>query len=137
MFRSCMLATVQFGGKPVSRAFLIFSTPLYFGLAHLHHAREGYIQAGRTRQAWQRATLTAAIQFAYTTVYGWYANFLFVRTRSVLAPLAAHIVCNAMGLPHMPHTPGRLGTVLYSQALTLHLLGATGFAYGVQHFPVY
>lgn len=87
VFRSCMLATLQFGGANLSRMTAILTTPLYFGLAHLHHAYELY-RHDKTPKALQRACLsggssrilTTVIQFAYTTVFGWYADYLFVRT---------------------------------------------------------
>lgn len=56
VFRSCMLATAKFGGH-ASTAVLIFTTPLYFGIAHLHHAWEHYRRGGRTKQARKAALL--------------------------------------------------------------------------------
>eukprot|EP00897_Mesotaenium_endlicherianum_P005954 jgi/Mesen1/5387/ME000268S04578 len=41
----------------------------------------------------------ASVQMTYTTIFGFYATFLFLRTGHVAAPVAAHILCNAMGLP--------------------------------------
>jgi prenyl protein peptidase len=55
-------------------------------------------------------------QFAYTTLFGWYASYLFLRTGpspllspshtltndctgSIIPPILAHIFCNYMGLP--------------------------------------
>lgn len=42
----------------------------------------------------------AAIQMAYTGVFGWYANWLFLRSGGVVAPMTAHVWCNVMGLPN-------------------------------------
>jgi membrane protease YdiL (CAAX protease family) len=41
----------------------------------------------------------ALFQFAYTTVFGWYATHLFLATRHLLAPVLAHAFCNALGFP--------------------------------------
>lgn len=121
VFRACMIATLAAGGA--SRAACILVPPLFFGAAHVHHARETYAAYGRTRRALRTAVATAAAQFAYTSAFGWYAGYLFVRTQSVLAPLAAHMVCNGMGLP----VPGRsvteralqlVGTALFVLAIT-------------------
>lgn len=57
VFRSCMLATLQFGGAHLSKATTIFITPLYFGLAHLHHAYELY-RHDKTPKALKRACLS-------------------------------------------------------------------------------
>jgi membrane protease YdiL (CAAX protease family) len=45
----------------------------------------------------------AAFQLTYTTLFGWFAAYLFLRTRSVLPPLAAHVYCNIMGI-YLPGT---------------------------------
>lgn len=131
VFRSCMLATARFGSASPSQLKLLFTTPLYFGLAHLHHAIDVYYQGGKTHAAFQNACLSAAVQFAYTTVFGWYADYLFLRTGTcsaytgtVIAPLAAHILCNAMGLPRLPRrgtTPQRLLGMYVPAGLTMKL----------------
>lgn len=59
VFRSCMLATIQFGSRVVSKTRMIFTTPLYFGIAHLHHVLEAYAQGGKTPTALRRAYLTS------------------------------------------------------------------------------
>ncbi|SAM07343.1 hypothetical protein [Absidia glauca] len=70
VFRSCMIAILSQANH--SSAYLVFVTPLYFGLAHLHHGWEVYHQLGRTRQALQTAMMSSIFQFAYTTLFGWY-----------------------------------------------------------------
>lgn len=42
-----------------------------------------------------------AIQFIYTTVFGFYCCYLFIRTGSVFPPITAHSFCNVMGLPQL------------------------------------
>lgn len=98
IWRSCILAVSAYSGS--SRSWLIFGTPLYFGLAHIHHAWEVYTSRGRTDAAMRFAVLQSTVQFAYTTVFGWYANWLWLRTGSVVAPLVSHTFCNIMGLPN-------------------------------------
>ena len=39
-------------------------------------------------------------QFTYTTLFGFHCAFLFLRTNSVFPPIAAHVFCNLMGVPH-------------------------------------
>lgn len=63
VFRSCMLATIQFGSRVVSKTRMIFTTPLYFGIAHLHHVLEAYAQGGKTPTALRRASLTSCMWY--------------------------------------------------------------------------
>ncbi|KAI3485299.1 hypothetical protein L1887_51412 [Cichorium endivia] len=98
VFRASLLAPLFFAG--VSRAKLVLATPAFFGIAHVHHAYNVYLGGGRTRSAAIRGALTAAAQFLYTTAFGWYANLLFLRAGSVVAPTAAHVLCNVLGLPN-------------------------------------
>lgn len=78
IWRSCILSVHHFSGA--SKKWLIFGTPLYFGIAHLHHAWETYRSRGRNKNALMFAALQSTLQFSYTTLFGWYANFLFLRT---------------------------------------------------------
>jgi len=39
-------------------------------------------------------------QSAYTTVFGWYATWLFLRTQSLASPVLVHAFCNWMGFPN-------------------------------------
>ena len=55
-----MLATIQSLHPTFSTGWLIFSTPLYFGLAHLHHALETYRQGGYTQRAKRVAIMSSS-----------------------------------------------------------------------------
>ena len=43
---------------------------------------------------WPRA------QFTYTSLFGAYSSYLFLRTGLIYGPLVAHSFCNSMGLPN-------------------------------------
>lgn len=91
-FRACMLPLLLQTFKPHT-AMLI--TPLLFGLAHLHHIKER-LQNGTPL----RIVLTVSFfQFFYTTIFGIYSAYLFVRTGHFAAPFVAHAFCNHMGFP--------------------------------------
>jgi prenyl protein peptidase len=86
---------------------IVFITPLVFGLAHLHHLAE-FLQArtpvGRRSpptQAWIQGILRSMFQFTYTSLFGFFAAFVFVRTGSIWASVLAHSFCNHMGLPRL------------------------------------
>lgn len=131
VFRGCMVSLHALTG--FKKSVLIFATPLYFGLAHLHHAYEGYVKGGRTRQALKRSLAISLMQLTYTSLFGWYANFLFLRTNSLLAPLVAHIFCNVMGLPN-PVEAARLYPQHKWKIYLAHITGVVGFAYSLIPF---
>ena len=43
--------------------------------------------------------LVSMFQFAYTTIFGMYSAFLFVKTGHFAAPFIVHAYCNFMGFP--------------------------------------
>lgn len=45
------------------------------------------------------AVARSVLQFSFTTLFGAYATFIFLRTGSLLAAVVVHAFCNAMGLP--------------------------------------
>lgn len=100
VFRACLLSIARMSHRGWYE--MLFATPLWFGGAHLHNAFEIYNKLGRTRLALQRAIAIALIQFTYTTLFGAYVSFLFLRTESILPSISAHIVANVMGLPALP-----------------------------------
>lgn len=89
-----------------SKATLIFGTPIIFGLAHIHHFYEFRITHPNTPIA--AAIIRAVFQLGYTTLFGSYATFLYLRTGSLLAVIFVHSFCNWMGLPRFW---GRVGAV--------------------------
>ncbi|EGY14802.1 CAAX prenyl protease 2 like protein [Verticillium longisporum] len=75
----------------------IFLSPIIFGMAHIHHFYEFRIT--HPRVPLPVAIARTVLQFSYTTLFGAYATFLFLRTGSLLAATLVHAFCNAMGLP--------------------------------------
>ncbi|KZT39280.1 Abi-domain-containing protein [Sistotremastrum suecicum HHB10207 ss-3] len=99
VFRSCILAVGISSGR--SSRSLIFLSPLWFGVAHLHHAWEVFQRNGKDSRALTQALTTCAFQLVYTTLFGWYSCYLFIRTGSVWPSISAHIFCNTLGLPQL------------------------------------
>ncbi|EFQ28668.1 CAAX amino terminal protease [Colletotrichum graminicola] len=75
----------------------IFMSPFIFGLAHVHHFYEFRINHPKVPLV--AAVARSVIQFGYTSLFGAYATFLFLRSGSLLAIVLVHAFCNAMGLP--------------------------------------
>lgn len=77
----------------------ILATPLYFGIAHVHHFYEFRLTHPHNPLA---ASLARTLfQFTYTSLFGSFAAFVFVRTASLPAAVIAHAFCNWMGLPRL------------------------------------
>ncbi|XP_071316277.1 CAAX prenyl protease 2-like isoform X2 [Trachinotus anak] len=74
----------------------IFVAPLFFGVAHLHHIIE---QQRLQRDGMSVILLVAGMQFLYTTVFGAFTAFIFMRTGHIVGPVLCHSFCNSQGLP--------------------------------------
>lgn len=83
----------------VSPGRVVFIAPLYFGIAHIHHFYEFQLTHPDTPAL--AALLRSLFQFGYTTVFGWYATFIYLRTGSLLAVILVHSFCNWCGLPRL------------------------------------
>ena len=66
-----------------------------------------------------------AFQLGYTTVFGWYASLLLLRTGHLAAPVCAHVFCNFMGFPESPAAGGGQYAALLSK---LYVVGVVSFA---------
>ncbi|KAG8532045.1 uncharacterized protein KY384_003682 [Bacidia gigantensis] len=99
LFRSNIVSLHTHARPLLPAATLTFATPLYFGIAHVHHFYEYKLTHPYT--PWLPALLRSVIQFGYTTVFGWYATFIFLRTGSLWAVVLIHAQCNWMGLPRI------------------------------------
>ena len=86
---------------------MIFLTPLVFGGAHLHHLVE-FVQS-RTPSGsryppaavWINGIAMSLFQFTYTSLFGFFAAFVFLRTGNTWAVILAHSFCNKMGVPRL------------------------------------
>jgi prenyl protein peptidase len=93
-------------------------------IAHIHHAYEHNLHNPRSPFL---TILVSAIQFSYTSVFGWYASYLFITTQTIWAPALVHTFCNAMGLPRIwGGIPGVAGWKVAVYYICL-VLGATAF----------
>lgn len=75
----------------------IFLSPVIFGLAHLHHFYE--FRISHPQAPISVSLLRSLLQLTYTSLFGAYATFVFLRTGSLLAIFVVHAFCNCMGLP--------------------------------------
>lgn len=78
---------------------LLLAVPLIFGVAHIHHFYEFTLT--HPHNSLFPAVLRSLVQFGFTTVFGWYANFIYLRTGSIYAVILCHTFCNWIGLPRV------------------------------------
>jgi len=97
LFRSAAVPLMLLARTSLAKT--IFLSPVIFGLAHVHHFYEFRITH---RQVPLVAAVARSIfQLAFTSVFGAYATFLFLRTGSLLAICLVHSFCNSVGLPRV------------------------------------
>ncbi|KLU87913.1 CaaX protease [Magnaporthiopsis poae ATCC 64411] len=97
LFRSAGVPLMLLARTSVSAT--IFLSPVVFGLAHLHHFYE--FRLTHPQVPWTQAALRSVFQFGFTTIFGAYATFLYLRSGSLLAVTLVHAFCNALGLPRL------------------------------------
>ncbi|KAI0540904.1 CaaX protease [Xylaria digitata] len=95
LFRSASVPLMIIAETSVTRT--IFLSPVIFGLAHVHHFYE--FRVTHPHEPAATGLLRSLLQFTYTSLFGAYATFLFLRTGSLLAIFVVHAFCNTMGLP--------------------------------------
>lgn len=95
LFRSAAVPLMLLAQTSVTKT--IFLSPVVFGLAHLHHFYEFRLTHPQVPVA--AAALRSLFQLAFTSLFGAYATFVYLRTGSLLAIFMVHAFCNCMGLP--------------------------------------
>lgn len=97
LFRSAGIPLMLLAKTSVTKT--IFLTPIIFGLAHMNHFYEFRISHPQVPVA--AAALRSVFQFCFTTLFGAYATFVFLRGGSLLSVCLIHAFCNSMGLPRL------------------------------------
>lgn len=115
VFRACMMPLILQSFTPITAVFI---TPLFFGVAHIHHIVERLSMGMEFTTALIisckfKHTLSnlnflqinliffLVSQLTYTTLFGFYSAYLFARTGHFVAPFLVHAFCNHMGLPDL------------------------------------
>ncbi|KAI5826026.1 hypothetical protein K523DRAFT_281900 [Schizophyllum commune Tattone D] len=128
VFRACIVAVYTLCGA--ARWKIVWGSPLWFGMAHLHHAWEAYNNLGKTSNAMKQALAQTAFQFTYTTLFGAYCVDIFLISGNILAPVSAHIVANFMGMPMLGYEKRMLPH--YRRSITtMYYLGIVLFTAGM------
>lgn len=121
-FRACMLPLLLQCFTPTTA---IFICPLFFGVAHFHHV----VDRVKTGMKIKLALLIACFQFAYTTLFGAYAAFLFVKTGHLIAPFMVHSFCNHMGFPDLSEVVAYKDPIKRAGLLLLFVIGLLAWCF--------
>lgn len=114
--RLIFLSPLSFGiGEPSEPFAQVLKLMFICVVAHVHHFWDVFNRYGRTpRAALHALTVTCKIHFlllsispdtaivfqlTYTTIFGCYTSYLFLRTSSIYPPISAHMFCNTMRFP--------------------------------------
>ena len=83
--------------------------------------------------ATKNALLLVTAQFAYTYVFGLFANFLLLRTGNIFGPITAHAFCNVLGVPDV----GGVGALRGKQKIVVVVAYVAGiFVFAKSLWPV-
>lgn len=110
VFRSLVISLYLLA--KVSPTRIVFTTPLIFGMAHLHHLAaniRGRTPPGRSSPPlgiWVQCIAVSLFQFTYTSLFGFFAAFALLRTGNLYGVVLVHSFCNWMGVPQFW---GRIG----------------------------
>ncbi|KAL3963697.1 hypothetical protein ACCO45_000701 [Purpureocillium lilacinum] len=97
LFRSAAVPLLLLAGSDMRS--IIFFSPVVFGVAHVHHFYEFRVTHPGTPLA--VAVARSVLQFSYTSIFGAYATFIYLRTGSLIAAVSIHTLCNSIGLPRV------------------------------------
>lgn len=120
VFRSLMVPLLVCGGFSVQT--VVFGTPVFFGVAHLHHAI-GKVRCGVPVRV---AIIQVLFQLSYTSIFGAFEVFVLLRTGHFVAVVLCHSFCNIMGFPDV--------TWLNSEKLTHRCAIGASFLFGMVAF---
>lgn len=110
VFRSLVISLYLLA--KVSPTRIVFTTPLIFGGAHLHHLAANVrsrTPPGRKSPPlaiWLQCIAVSLFQFAYTSLFGFFAAFALLRTGNFYGVVLVHSFCNWVGVPQFW---GRIG----------------------------
>lgn len=108
---------------------IILIVPLFFGMAHVHHAylriKQGY--------SLKIVVFSTVFQFMYTTLFGMYSTYMFIKKRSLWAIVISHSFCNFMGFPDFSFLTLPSSSQKYFICAS-YVLGIFGFIYGFSYF---
>ena len=126
-FRAAICPLLLAAGIAPTRVCAV--APLFFGVAHVHH---GVVAVRAGTKSVTAAVASVLVQLTYTSLFGMFAAFVFVRTGRVAGAFATHAFCNTMGLPNVAFLwAGHHAHRHRAALLTVYGVGIAAFFYGL------
>jgi len=127
VYRACLLPLLY---RFYSYDELIYITPIFFGVAHIHHL---YHKIAVQKMSWKVSLLITLFQFSYTTIFGSISTFVYLRTASLPAVIAMHSFCNLFGFPDFAGVVSETSRVKKVVLGVAYVGGLCGFFYACRH----
>ena len=109
----------------IGKLKVIFLSPLMFGISHFHFF------FWKNKKGQRPPLLGCLVQVGYTTLFGWYAAFVWVRYHSFIGCALTHAFCNFMGFPDFYQAWKWRDPVQKIFVWILYLAGLIGFIGGI------
>lgn len=119
IYRALVIQTLKHGPSPPSRNVIQYGTPLYFGVAHVHHAWELKKRGIETPVV----VFNVFFQTTYTTLFGMLATYLYEKYGTLWCPVVVHAACNLMSFPAMTVDGSTTFQTTYYVLLVVGLVG--------------
>lgn len=110
-----------------TEAKLVFTVPLFFGVAHTHHLFEKIFILN---QDVKFSIIQTIVQLTYTTIFGAMSTFFYLRTAHLPAVIAMHSMCNYFGLPNFVRVWFEPSKFKRYSLIGVYVLGLIGFGFG-------
>ncbi|KAH3688584.1 hypothetical protein WICPIJ_000428 [Wickerhamomyces pijperi] len=124
VYTAAMIITLSHSEQRLSQDRLIYIPPLFFSVAHFHHAYNLHRQGHKILPI----VISTLAQGTYTYLFGIFTDYLFLRSSDVWCCFVAHSFCNFMGLPMFKASEGPSWWRSWGYYLGL-VTGLIGFAY--------
>lgn len=140
IFRSLMISPMlhseEYLAGNIQLSKICLTVPLFFGLAHVHHV---YTKIKHDKVPVSKAILSSGFQFLYTYLFGAYASFCFMKSKSFGSICLVHTLCNYLSLPNLSiffvDTKSCQNVKMYRVIVALtYMVGIYLFYHGFQSF---
>lgn len=122
-YRLCIVSLLRLDDHSYSNMSIVLLSPLFFGLSHLHHGVVSYLQ----HRSVARSIIITSFQFAYTSLFGSFAAFIYLRSGSIYPCIISHSLCNYFGLP-------MINEIKYVDRKYKKMIISTSYAFGIYLF---
>jgi len=134
-FRFCLLTILECSNPPFSFSMRLFLSPFFFGICHIHHLIQliYYHQLPVTV-----AIIQTLLQLIYTTLFGGFVAFIYLKSKCLISCILIHMFCNWMGVPDVSELFQRRQMTKFNQAICriVYCIGIAMFTLSIYYHNV-